>query len=353
MSSDVSAQTGSALYYPYIRVRDFELVGSALLYWDRVRRIVPSSMRVGNHAQGDNTGTLRLADEGLLIATDPTPYEEGAADRFFKHIEPRAEEFRLTPEEARHFATRQRGIHIEKLGKQVIARLQELHLGHAVGDWVGMHDQVGELYMYYLASEIGTRVDAPLLAHSRTESSFGQALLFEPEPGADVSDDLLRLGIVFPSPAELENAGITAEQIVDFSKKRAGERIRFRQAIQGVIDTARKISDENALADYVGTHALEIQAAISDLRKTFDELHVGAVNSVAAITVPTGLSAALVALPFSPVVAAILATIGLAISAIACMAETRGKLRSARTAAPYHYVLSVESEFAEALHGAV
>jgi len=345
----MAGDTGSALYYPYIHVRNFERVGAALLYWDRVRRIVPASMRIGNHAQDDNVDARRLADEGLLIATDPTPYEQVAAERFFKHIEPRAADFHITPHEARHLAAQQHGLHIEKLGDQVIARLQALNLGHAVGDWVGMHDQVGSLYMYYLASEIGGRVDAPLLAPSRKESELGQALLFEPEPGADVSDDLLRLGIVFPSPDDLENMGVTAEQIVTFAKARAAERIRFRQAIQGIIDTARQTSDPNALADYVATRAIEIQEAIADLRKTFDELHVGAATSVAAITVPAGLSAALVALPFSQVAAAILGGTGIVISAIACIAETRGKLRSAKTSSPYHYVVAVEKEFADVL----
>ena len=39
--------TGSALYYPYIHVRCLDHVKAALVYWDRVRRIVPDMMRGG------------------------------------------------------------------------------------------------------------------------------------------------------------------------------------------------------------------------------------------------------------------------------------------------------------------
>ena len=46
----------------------------------------------------------------------------------------------------------------------------------------------------------------------------------------------------------------------------------------------------------------------------------------------------------SPVGAAILAAAGIAVMAIACFAETRGKLRQAKLSSPYHYLISVEND---------
>jgi len=54
----------------------------ALLYWDCVRRIVSPSVREGDHVHDDNRDTQALADHGLLMATDPQPYQAKAADRF-------------------------------------------------------------------------------------------------------------------------------------------------------------------------------------------------------------------------------------------------------------------------------
>ena len=341
---DVLTPIGSALSYPYIHMREFERVGAALLYWDSVRRIVPPSARVSNRAEGDDDNARLLADEGLLVATDPTPYEAAAADKFFAHITPRAAEFTITPEQARDFANQERGIHIEKLGDSVLARIQGLQLGHACGEWVGMHDEVGSLYMYYLASEMSRNIQAPLLAPTDEEAAFGKTLLFEPEPGADVSADLLRLGVSLPSPKDFQQGGISVQDLVDFAKKRAGERIAFREAIQEIITVARNTADPNALDDYIRREARVIGEAVSNLRKTIDELHVGAAKSAAAITLPAGLASALAVAPLSPVAAAILAATGVVISVVACFAETRGKLRTARISSPYHYVLSVESE---------
>jgi hypothetical protein len=42
--------------------------------------------------------------------------------------------------------------------------------------------------------------------------------------------------------------------------------------------------------------------------------------------------------------AAILAAAGIAVMAIACFAETRGKLRQAKLSSPYHYLISVEDD---------
>jgi hypothetical protein len=340
-----SVPLGSALSYPYIHMREFERVAAALLYWDSVRRIVPPSVRTGNHANGDNDDARLFADEELFIAIDPTPYEEAAAEQFFKHIEPRVAQFQITPDEAREYATEERGLHVEKLGVGVLARLQSMKLAQQVGEWVGMHDEVGSLYMYYLASEVSKKTEAPLLAASDKEAAFGEALLFEPKAEADVTDDLLRLGISFPSPKDLANRQVTAQAIVEFSKKRAAERIAFRDAVHKIIAAARNKDDPHALNTYLAKNAVVIADVVSNLRKTLDELHVGAAKSTAVITIPTGFSAALAVAPISPPAAATLAAIGIAISAIACWAETRGKLRTARVTSPYHYLLSIEKEF--------
>ena len=40
--------TGSALYYPYIHIRSLDHIKASLIYWDRVRRIVPDMLRHGD-----------------------------------------------------------------------------------------------------------------------------------------------------------------------------------------------------------------------------------------------------------------------------------------------------------------
>src|SRR5215469_17691674 len=66
--------TGSALYYPYIHVHSLDHLKAALVYWDRVRRIVPDMMRYSQdrqYAVDDSDDARLLADHGLLVCTDP------------------------------------------------------------------------------------------------------------------------------------------------------------------------------------------------------------------------------------------------------------------------------------------
>jgi hypothetical protein len=342
MNDSVASPSGTALYYPYIHPRDINQLKAALLFWDRVRRIVPPSAQDGNHAIGDNPDTRRLADEQLLIATTPGPYEEAAARRFFEHVLPSAATFTIDLETARALAENNRGIHIEKLGDQVLFKMEQLGLAQRFGEWVSMHDEVGACYMFCLASEMSRTIEAPLLSDSDDDAGLGGALLFEPRVGADATDTLARLGIGLPKPETL--AEISVEDVAIFARKRAPERQRFRQAVNGILDTARSAVDPRALDDYLDRTRIEIAEIIDDYSRTLDELKVGAVRGLAMITVPAGIGGALTGAQFSPEASAILAATGIAISAIACYAETRGKLRQANRAAPYHYLLSLERE---------
>jgi hypothetical protein len=65
---------------------------------------------------------------------------------------------------------------------------------------------------------------------------------------------------------------------------------------------------------------------------------------VAKITVPTSFVSAVAIAHVSPLGAAILTAAGIAVMAIGCFAETRGKLRQAKLSSPYHYLISVEND---------
>jgi hypothetical protein len=337
--------TGSALYYPYIHIRSLDHVKASLIYWDRVRRIVPDMMRGGpdrKYAFDDSYDAQLLADHGLLVCTDPVPYENQAADKFFEHIAPQAANFRIDLDAGRELARSKRGIHIEKIGFEFLGRLQQMGLAYKFGDWVSMHDEVGAFYMFCLASEMGQKMNAALMGDSSEDAALGQSLLFEPSSPAEVSEHLLNVGISLPTPEALHDVPI--KKVADFAQRRAGERLRFRQEVEGIIESARSSSDPNQIADYLSTRKTEIAEAVDAMRKTQDELLTGGVVGVAKITVPTSFAGAGAIAHVSPVGAAMLAAAGIAVMAIACFAETRGKLRQAKLFSPYHYLISVEND---------
>lgn len=345
MNEHARLSTGTTLYYPYIHPREINHVKSALLYWDRVRRIVPNSVTHGTIVMGDSDEARVLADNGLLVATRPEPYEDEAAARFFQHIEPQGERFRIDIDTARDLARRNRGIHVEKIGGSALMRLRDLGLAHSFGEWVAMRDEVGAFYMFCLASEMGRRIGSPLMSDSIDDSTLGQSLLFEPDSATDTdgtSGVLVRMGLTLPSPPDLQH--VPMAKIVDFAQRRAAERQRFRETIEGIMTIAGSATDPNQLSDYLAAQRIQIADAVNDVRDTMGELHVGTAWSTAKITLPTALAAVVDGVSVSiPSVA--LAILGLTISAVSCYGETRGRLRKAKIASPYHYLMSLENEF--------
>jgi hypothetical protein len=154
---------------------------------------------------------------------------------------------------------------------------------------------------------------------------------------------LIRLGIPLPSAEQLR--GVAMSKIIAFSETRSAERAAFRGAIETILEAVCKYADPNAQADYLSTKRTTIARAIKDLNEAIDELRVGAFIGVAKIAAPAGFTTLAAALTLSPVVTTIVAATGLAVSGISCFAETRGKLRQARTSSPYHYVNTVRAEF--------
>jgi hypothetical protein len=335
--------TGTTLYYPYIHPRNSNYMKSALLYWDRIRRIVPNSVTHGREVIGDSDDAKILTQLELLVTTPPEPYQDAATKRFLDHVTPHADRFRIEYDTAKAIAARNGGIHVEKIGMEAIGQLQSLGLAEVFGSQVGMYEEVGAFYLFCLASEMAGKLTAPLYTDSPDEAELGQTLLFEPKPGDPVSDILVSLGIRMPSPVQLQQKSM--KEVADFAQKRQSEKMQFREAIESIIETARQYGDPNALNDYFGSERKKIKTAVDNLNKSLDEFSVGKLYTFAKITIPTAFSAAGIPFHVSPTAATILGGFGLAMAGIACFAETRGKLRQAKASSPYHYLVSVNDEF--------
>ena len=61
--------SGVSLYYPYIHISEEGWLKRSLLYWDRVRRIVPDGFE-----PSDDRDCYDAKQAELLVATWPTPY---------------------------------------------------------------------------------------------------------------------------------------------------------------------------------------------------------------------------------------------------------------------------------------
>jgi hypothetical protein len=350
--SAITSTSGTALYYPYIHIRDADHLKAALLYWDRIRRIVPPNLEYNAGAVDgdDDMEVQRATAEGFLISTSPVEYQEAARVRFLSDCvvpvtadKSRHDLFRVDLIHTADIPNRSK-VHVEKLGYELVMELQNQNLARQDGEWVTIRDEVAAFYMYCLACEMSRRIEAPLFTDSPSDAMVGKAMMFQQPANTKtpLADWLMQLDIDLPGAQELRSTRMAT--ILEFSNKRQDERRRFRKAIEGIIKHASAVTDPNAIADYINDQRQEIKNSSVNLNRTFAELGIQAVNSVAKLTTPAAAGWAIGALSAGPEMGAILSGVGICVGFLSCVAETSGKLRQAATSSPYHYLNSIRRE---------
>src|SRR6266496_2436474 len=244
---------GVTLYYPFIHPRDENFIKAALLFWSKVRRIVPESVTVGDKVDGDTESVQKLTDSGLLISTDPAPYTKITSETFLKILDTSQADLRIGKSEAKELHNRRVSLHVEKIAWEILVALEARGYAQRTGDWVTMRDEVGNLYMHCLASCMSDAMSTPLLADSTAHAKFGETFLFNPLSKSDSgmattvnpTKTLLNLGIPLPTPEAL--AGVTIDKVIRFVNRCASEKQAFRDAIEGILQAASEVTDSNEL----------------------------------------------------------------------------------------------------------
>lgn len=322
---------------------------AALLYWDRIRRIVPPNVdpKVGWQVK-------EFLDRGVLINTDPTDYRNGAEVRFKKYLIPLLDETqaseqqlvqewnnRLTEEVQIVNAYR---LHAKKMSGHLLSKLRSSKLVQVDGEWVFMEDSLAGLYMACLATEMGERIGAPPVTDRPEFGYAGEYLCFgqQTTPFAEgLPDTLIKLDIKLPSPESVAN--IPGSVILDFHEKYADERRRFRQVIEEIMNTASQVTDKNAFEDFLNEKQQEIKETIDDHRKALDELKVQSFTSL-KVSAPAFISTVSsgVLMLFNPA-AAVLTGAGIGLTIISWWAKVRSDYRK-ETKNPWHYTLLLEKQ---------
>jgi len=348
-------QPTAALYYPFLTMNEHWLK-SGLLYWEHIHRIVPQEL-VSDLQQSQDTPAVREATAaGLLLPLQPRSYLDAAATRFRTTIFPLLRDPR--PEVSNNveglfpISTPSRclnWVHERKISILLLDELEAEGLVTKVGDRIHLPEQVAALYLSSLAAEMSSRTGSPLITDTADFVGGGKYMLFGQPPQATSTAGraslLAQIGIDFPTPKSV--AACSIDQIITFRQKRAGERFRFRKAIEAIAQAASEMKDPVALNDYLSGQRGEIATAIDDHRRALDEIKVKCVASALGLSVPTALAPGLLVktMGLDPTVSMVAAAVGVAVNVVAWWAGHRNTSRDAIVKCPWHYALTLHSEF--------
>lgn len=354
-------QTGAVLYFPNFSPDDTWLK-CALLYWDRIRRIVPDE--VLQEVENADTHSAEVARKNeLLIATDCRDFRNAGAARFATQItpllktdNPQAEAWvsnAAKPSTKVHgtkigFMPRIPGIqshwiHGEKIPHAIKNRLIDKGLFTPHGDYVEMPTFAADLYMTCLADEMSEKLGTPLFTDQATLSAGSEQLVYVDKSftpsGRGRTAVLQKLGIRFPHPNQLRN--VSMQKILKFREDHDSERVAFRDKMESVLKLVAKAGSKEHKEDILAQHRSEVRQLINNHRSRLRDLGIKGLWSFLTISVPSFVGL----LPANIVDPSALGVSCVAVGAAACWAGIRKDRRELAQANPWHYALSLQKSF--------
>ncbi|GAA4693863.1 hypothetical protein Prum_036260 [Phytohabitans rumicis] len=272
----------SALYYPYMRVRDTDWLKVAALYWDSMHRFQPHGYDLRDTADG-----RAFAEAGFLRQLDPSPYARDVAlellgfmranrqalqRRFSVHnLEPSPAIGRRWGFEGPGWGDSHLGwIHGSKMSYSFAGALADSGLAH-IGrghdaQWVGVHPTLAAAYMLALTSACAAHdqlepvTDEPV-SHLSPASGVESAmrllsddaeLASYREYGVDTTAGFAMLAIESVVPRDL--GAISVERILAIRDKLTEELGTFREFVASQQQELERLA--SIRADSVRTEAL-------------------------------------------------------------------------------------------------
>lgn len=332
--------TGVGLYYPFTHVRSEHWLKMALLYWDKIRRIVPE----GYPLEDDLYGIKLAVDDGSVESTNPNTYLQAAAERFRTTVIPNLQHDQLRPESPLLDAFENidewgasYGVHHGKLDPVLQRELLAQHLAIPDQRDFRMPRGVGIAYMLCLAQTISTAIHAEPVTHDTLAAKLSSAMSFQPDETTDRVPALVALDLPFPDADALVN--VPWKKLLAFRKQNAALRIDFRNTITEILKKIPRDADPLAVTDTLERESTHLKAAISNHRKAMDRLVTSTIGSSLQISIPTTLSS-LVAATF-PAGSIVLGGTVVAILGIGWWARYQTE-RARLVESPYQYLFSAQ-----------
>ncbi|MCE1164476.1 MAG: DUF6236 family protein [Bacteroidetes bacterium] len=355
---------GHALYYPHINLTNKNWVKHALLFWDKISRIVPRSIE-----PADNEDITKIKFETGFIE-DYHPKEHDTSDtfnQFSKELRPILESdhffherFFALEHQRRHYMrdyyerrsfysemVKSTGtyIHVMKLDPRLKNWLLEIGVAipgeNEYEDWVKIDNEIGLLYMTYLAKTISKKKTIPIVTD--VEQSFSAAIHFESIINSDYSSQFeYRLGnLLIETIVPQKINDIPLDTIIEIRDNYGDERIAFFNEISNLTKSLPEIDNASALNDALNLHSRLILKETKRLEKLYNTHKIETVSKFLGISLPTSIVSLT---EFVPDIAKPFIMVGGVIFGLVSSANVVKKEKLELQSNPKSYLLNLKSE---------
>lgn len=364
------AAFSSALYYPYIDIKDERWLRSAALFWDSIRTIVP----VSHLDPYSNDFARALCDEGVLepvrVSSDMDEVEE-LTDKVLDFLTDPASAGvmfdtdkhptrRIHPDKMSYELHELAHIHPEKLPYMIRS---ELERGLNDDGWFHVAPGFANFYMTLLASQLAQRLGLGLVTESsaadqlaiavrkgkplgtsgnrrigRHFDAFGPRRSLPTDVAPSLLIDLMVQGVSLPEH-------LSVKEILKFKKDHKEELAVFRREVARLTtDLPKDVPIEalrQAVSDQYQANVLPAMRSLREsLRAQSWDAGLNGLLKVSFFSAAPTSAAILAGIPSS---VALLAGAGISLTASAVLLANQR--RRARIDSPYSYLLSMERQW--------
>lgn len=363
---------GHALYYPHINLTNKNWLKHAFLFWDKLSRIVPSSVTPSDNEDvikiRYETGFIEDYSPGGWVVSDAFRSFSGflenfiLSDRFYRHFRRnfdfddsereylRRRRFREDPDFRRGLLqaiTQTQGtyIHVQKLDRRLKERL--FNIGLAIPgeneweDWIRIDNEIGFIYMTYLAKVISKDKSLPVVTD--IEQFFSASSSFDPRVFRDYDAELeYKLGnLLIASFLPTDINRVPFDKLIEIREKYSSERTAYFNTIAELCQNLPAIDNESALNDALNHYGKTLISQTKQLKSAFEANKIETATKFLSISVPSTLVSlsSFIPIEFKPLGIGAGLIFGLA-STINAIKKERNQLRQK----PLSYLLSINSE---------
>ena len=363
---------GHALYYPYIHLLNKNWLKYAFLFWDKISRIVPSSV-----SPSDSEDIIKLRYETNFI-DDYSPDQWVVSDtfnyfsdllndfiessRFYMHFRKNRHlddwkkeyhyrrKFNDDPDFRRGYlqaVTQSQGtyLHVQKLDSRLKEKFFDIGLAipgeNEWEDWIKIDNEIGFMYMTCLARVISKEKTLPIVTdvdHYYSAASFLKWNMYQ-NYNAEFEYKLGHLLIASFLPKDINT--VPFDKLIEIREKYSTERIAFFNTIANLCQNIPSIKNKSALKDALHHYGDSLIDQTVQLKSAFEANKIETVTKFMSISVPSALVSlsSFIPIDYKPLGIGAGLLFGLA-SSINSTKKEINKLRRQ----PLSYLLSIKSE---------
>jgi len=363
---------GHALYYPYINLTNKNWLKHAFLFWDKISRIVPYSIR-----PSDSEEIIKIKYETRFI-NDYSPNSWVISDTF-KAFSEYLERIMDTEDFYRYYRMRYRDyfedwedehwrrfredfgfrrnilesivksygtyLHVEKIHEKLKEKLFALGLAipgeKEYKDWIKIDKEIDFIYMTYLAKSISKEKTIPIVTD--VEEFYSASILFEPKLFRDYKSEFeyklgnLLIGCFLPKDIN----SVPFDKLIEIRKKYSAERINFFNMISNLCQSLPEIDNESALKDALNHYKESLIEQTKELKNIYESFKIETVCKFLNISVPSALVSIsdIIPIPYKSLGIGAGIIFGL-VSTVASVKKEKKQLQER----PLSYLLNISSE---------